>query len=120
MPDARMTHLRTPPYEPSVSSARPEPSARQRIAIAIVLGLIALPTTALLGLFSLMVPLFAFATLIPLFLAWLAAHHALALPRDRKLLRVGLLVLPFLTACTSVPLVSFLTFTCIKGTNSCW
>src|SRR5687767_5303132 len=109
-----MTHLRTPPYEPSVAP-RPEPSPRQRIVIAVVLGLVAFPSAAVSGLFSLMVPLFAFATLIPLYLAWIAAHHARALPRERWQLRIGLLVLPFLTASISVPLVSFLTFTCIRG-----
>jgi hypothetical protein len=109
--------LRSTPYQPP---ARAEPTDTQRIVVATVLGFLAFPSAAVLALISLMVPWLAFVTLIPLGMAFAAARNALAISRERWQLRIGLLVLPFLTALISVPLVSFLTFTCIKGTNSCW
>jgi hypothetical protein len=106
---------RIPPYFPS---ARSEPSDSRRIVVALTLGVVALPSAALLALISLGYPWVAYTTVAPLALAVHAARTALGLRRVG--VRVGLLVLPTLTALIAVPLLTFLISTCLRGTNSCF
>jgi hypothetical protein len=108
---------RTPPH---FSSPRTEPSDARRVVVALTLGLVALPAAALLALLSLGYPWVAYASAVPLGLAAYAARSALGLPPSRPGVRVGLLVLPTLTALIAGPLLLFLISTCLRGTNSCF
>jgi hypothetical protein len=65
-------------------------------------------------------PWVAYLSAVPLGMAVKAARTALGLPPSRAGLRIGLLVLPALTALISVPLLVFFVTTCVRGTNSCF
>ena len=109
--------FREPPYQPA---PRAEPSDARRIAVATACGLVAFPIAACVFLVSLWgPPILAALLIVPLALAITAARNAWKI-HDRRVLRAFLLVLPILTALVVVPWVSFLAFTCIRGTNSCW